>query len=254
MRLTYLGSGNAFAPQRDWSCVLVNDAILLDAAPSLLTNLKRLRLDPADIQHVFISHFHGDHFFGLPFLLLEYHFMSRTTAPLAVIGPPGVEEVVRRAMLLAYPDLEALGWPRPMVFMEAVPGERQTAEGVAFSAVEMSHGNASLRALGYRLFLDEGVLAYSGDTGMTEAIYDLVEGARVIILEACSEEISEVHLGRRALREILARAPGDAVIFLNHLDVPGSRPWESLNVVIPRDLQTYELAMRRGQPPEVRHG
>lgn len=253
MRITFLGTGNAFAPQRDWECILVNEAIVLDAGPSLLVNLKRAQCDPTRINHIFISHFHGDHFFGLPFLLLEYYFISRTDAPLAIIGPAGIEEKVRRAMMLAYPDIMQGGWPRPMTFVEAIPGTIQTANGVTFSAVEVAH-IPNYPAYGYRLHLDEAILAYSGDTGMSESIYTLIDGARVVILEAASQEVSAVHLGREALREVMAKLPQDCAVFLSHLDTPGAEPWREFNAVIPNDLASYTISFPTDRVPEVAHG
>ena len=69
--LTFIGTGNAFAPTRYWSSFLEGDRCLFDAPPTLLAHLKKLGKDPRDVEVAFISHFHGDHFFGLPFLMLE---------------------------------------------------------------------------------------------------------------------------------------------------------------------------------------
>jgi ribonuclease BN (tRNA processing enzyme) len=253
MRITFLGSGNAFVPQRDWGCVLVNDTILLDAGPSMLASLKRLGGNPAAIRHIFISHFHGDHFFGLPFLLLEYYFVTRTSEPLAIVGPPGVEEMVTKTMTLAYPDIMSRGWPRPLHFQEVAPGAVQTIDGVAYEAIEVEHGGDVLRAFGYRLHLPDGVLCYSGDTSMTDAIFDLVAGARAIIIEAASQDDSAVHLGREAMRTILARVPQDSVVFLNHLDTPSADPWRGWKVIVPEDLRSYEVRMTEDQRPEVHY-
>jgi len=239
MQITFLGTGNAFAPQRDWACILVNDTILLDAGPSALVNMKRLRHSPAQLRHIFISHFHGDHFFGLPFLLLDMYFVSTTEEPLTLIGPPGIEEHVRQMMTLAYPDIMDRGWPRPITFVEAQPEARQTVDGLTFSAVPVRHADDYLKPFAYRLYFDDGILANSGDTAVTPALQDLVAGARVVILEAASQEESTVHLGLRALRELLARMPKDSQVLLNHLDTPDAKAWQDLPVTVPRDLQQF---------------
>lgn len=253
MKITFLGTGNAFAPQRDWGCILVNESILLDAGPSLLVNLKRLALDPTRINYIFITHFHADHFFGLPFLLLEYLFVSPTDTPLTIIGPPGVEALIRNTMTLAYPDIMQHGWPRPIRFVEAQPGAATTIDDLTFTAVEMDHGTEIIIPYGYRIMLPDGELAYSGDTRMTEALFDLVEQAHVLILEATSGETSSIHLGRDALRQILPHLMKDSVVFLNHLDTLSADPWSDFNVIIPHDLQTYQLDLSPEHSPEVRH-
>jgi len=249
MKITFLGTGNAFAPQRDCSTILVNDSILLDAGPGLLVNLKRLAQDPRDVRYIFISHFHGDHFFGIPFLLLEYAFVSRTDSPLTIVGPAGVEEHVRAVAELAFPNLLTPTWPRPLRFVEAHPGVSDTVDDLAFTPVAMRHGQTT--AYGYRLTLPDGVLAYSGDSSMTAALFTLIDGAGVIILEATSEEESPVHLGQEALRAITARIPKESITFLNHLDTPGDASWADLPVIIPHDLQTFQLDLQTACKPRV---
>ncbi|MHB9134141.1 MAG: MBL fold metallo-hydrolase [Armatimonadota bacterium] len=253
MKLSFLGTGNAFAPQRDWSSILVNDRILLDAGPSMLVNLKRLKANPATIRYLFISHFHGDHFLGVPFLLLEYHFITRTDEPLTIIGPPGVEEHIRQLMELAYPDVVRLGWPRPMQFIEAQANTTQSVDDLTFSAIRMAHMSETMIAYGYRLHLPDGVLAYSGDTSMTSALFQLVAGAQVIILEASSEETSTVHLGKEALRTLLARIGEDSIVFFTHFDTPEDDPWQGFNAIVPHDLESYDITLSTGLPPEVSH-
>lgn len=241
MRIAFLGTGNAFAPQRDWSCLLINGTILLDAGPTMLANLKRLPADPAAIRHVFISHFHGDHCFGLPFLLLDNHFLSRTTAPLTVIGPPGIEAWTRDAMQLAFPDVVGKGWPRPTTFIEARAGETQTADGLTFTPLRMAHGDGWLQAFGFRLLLPDGVLAYSGDTRMTETLYTLVADARVIILEATEQAESTYHLGHADIQTLLSAVPADSSVFLTHLDSLEQATWRDLPVTLPNDLDVFAL-------------
>jgi len=251
MKITYLGSGNAFVPQRDWGCLLINDAVLLDAGPSLLLNLKRLNLDPAGIRHIFISHFHGDHFFGIPFLLLEYCFLSPTREPLAIIGPPGVENMIENVMRLAYPDVMHQGWPRPMIFVDVEDGRRHTVEGLPFTAIKLDHVADALDAFGYRIEFPEGMLAYSGDTRLTDAVYSLVEDARIIILEASSQNESPVHLGLNDLRKVLQRVPKDSLVFLNHLDTSGPEPWQEFHAIVPNDLQSFRIDFSAQHPLEV---
>jgi ribonuclease BN (tRNA processing enzyme) len=56
---------------------------------------------------ILLSHLHGDHFGGLPFLILDAQF-SRRTRPLVIAGPPGVEARVRDAMEVLFPGSSAV--------------------------------------------------------------------------------------------------------------------------------------------------
>src|SRR2546426_4590548 len=99
VRVTVLGSGDAFGSGgRLHSAYLVETprhTFLLDCGPTILQALKRNGRDPAAVDFVLLSHLHGDHFGGLPFLFMEYRFEEPRSRPLAVYGPPGTERRVR---------------------------------------------------------------------------------------------------------------------------------------------------------------
>src|SRR3990172_13069724 len=103
--LLFLGSGNAFAPGRYWSSFLLNGRYLFEASPVALPHLKRCEVPLEEIEAIFISHFHGDHFFGLPFLLLEYAERTSRSKELTVIGPPGIEERVHNVTAAGFPNV-----------------------------------------------------------------------------------------------------------------------------------------------------
>src|SRR5439155_1704622 len=93
LEITFLGSGNAFAADgRYWSSFLVDKKYLFDAPPTLLPHLKQLRVPLPDIEVIFLTHHHGDHFMGVPFLFLEYLYMTERSNDLYIVGPPGVRE------------------------------------------------------------------------------------------------------------------------------------------------------------------
>src|SRR5260221_691992 len=101
MRLQFLGSGDAFGSGgRFNTCFHVTAAatsFLVDCGASSLIAMRRFGVDPNRIATVFISHLHGDHFGGLPFLILDAQF-SRRLAPLTVAGPPGLRQRLAEAM------------------------------------------------------------------------------------------------------------------------------------------------------------
>jgi len=239
MEITFLGSGNAFMAERECGCILVNDNIMLDAGPGALLSLKRLHKDTAKISHIFLSHFHADHSFGLPFLLLEWMFIARSEAPLAIIGPAGVEERVHTIMELAYPEIMAMGWPRPMIFHEVNPGVPDSVAGVEFTAIQVEHGAPYQTCYGYRLHTPEGVLAYTGDTHYCQAVQELAAGARAIIIETDSHPTSPVHIGMEDLHTFLATVPAETTVFLNHLDTTDVGKWAGLDVTVAEDLRGY---------------
>ena len=66
-----LGSGNAFLPSgRLHSFLLIDKHMIVDCPPTALASLRKAGISPADIDTILITHVHGDHVFGFPFLSL----------------------------------------------------------------------------------------------------------------------------------------------------------------------------------------
>ena len=86
MKLTIVGSGDAFGSGgRLNTCFFLETAkaaLLIDCGASALPALKGQGIEPNRIDAIILSHLHGDHFGGLPFLLLDGQFLSRREKPL----------------------------------------------------------------------------------------------------------------------------------------------------------------------------
>ena len=94
IEIYFLGTGDAFGSGgRLQTCIHVKTQefrFLIDCGASALIGMKRFGVDPSLVDLIFLSHLHGDHFAGIPFLILDGQF-SRRTRPLQIVGPPGVE-------------------------------------------------------------------------------------------------------------------------------------------------------------------
>ena len=101
-QVTYLGTGsaNSFPDRYPTSQVLQirNRFVLIDCGEGAQFQLRRFKIPHARISQIFISHLHGDHFFGLPGLLTSYWLENRTT-PLEIYGPEGLEHLMRTLCL-----------------------------------------------------------------------------------------------------------------------------------------------------------
>ncbi len=109
--VTFAGCGDAFGSGgRYQACIHLRRPgrrpVLLDCGATSLSALKACRLDPGEIGTVFVSHLHGDHFGGLPFLILDGQFCGRTS-PLAMVGPPAPRRL-GHAMEYLFPGSSAV--------------------------------------------------------------------------------------------------------------------------------------------------
>ena len=185
--VTFAGSGDAFGSGgRYQACIHLarpgRAAVLLDCGATSLTALKSLRLDPGEVSAVFVSHLHGDHFGGLPFLILDGQF-SRRTGPLTIVGPPGLTQRLTDAMECLFPGSSAVARRFGVSTVELAPGSRAEAAGVSAQAWAADHPSGA-PALILRLGLGDKTIAYTGDTAWTDAIAAASAGADLLIAEA----------------------------------------------------------------------
>ncbi len=186
MRLTVLGSGDAFsAGGRLMSCYMLDDGgrrFLIDCGPSVLAGLHRAGFASNDIPLIFISHLHGDHFGGLPFLFIDAVYPRQRRTPLTLAGPLGLEARFRLACEVLYPRIASLTPDFELNFVELAPGARREFDGVAVTPFEVDHYSGS-PSLALRFELGDRVFAYSGDAGWSDAVVAAGRGADLYLLE-----------------------------------------------------------------------
>ena len=184
VEVRFLGTGSASAPGgRSTSCLLVRDGtttLLLDCGSAALPTITRV-IDPSTIDAVLVSHLHGDHFGGIPFLLMHQAYAGRRR-PLAVAGPAQLERRVHDVAVALFPDFYAQPAPYPVEFIVYGQGERDIA-GARIAALPVTHLPGS-DPHGLRVQIGGKLIAYSGDAEWSDAIPALAAGADLFVCES----------------------------------------------------------------------
>jgi len=104
MKLTILGcyaaTPRSFTNPTSQVLEIRNHLFLIDCAEGTQVQLRRNKLRFSKINHIFISHLHGDHFYGLIGLVSTFMLLNRTT-DLHIYGPKGIEEVIKLQLKLS---------------------------------------------------------------------------------------------------------------------------------------------------------
>jgi ribonuclease BN (tRNA processing enzyme) len=219
VRLTVVGCGDAFGSGgRANTCFWLEGGaatVAIDFGATSLVALKRMGLDPNRIDAILISHLHGDHFGGLPFLLLDAQFDSRRDTPLTIVGPIGLRERLTAAQEVFFPDSSKTPWRFALDVVDLPCGTPYRVAGLDLVTFEVVHPSGA-PATALRLADGVRTLAYSGDTSWTDRLPEAARGADLLIVECYR----------------LANAPA------NHLDLATLEEKRAL-LNVPRTLLTH---------------
>lgn len=199
-----IGSGNAFSSSgRAQACFLLEsraDRMLLDCGATSLMQMHRLDVDVDWLDRLLVTHFHGDHIGGIPFLLIHYEYISQRSRPFEMLGPPGLREAVQRLFDAMYAGIELSFEVR---YIEMRENQRQKTGGFTIESIPVSHKPESL---GYRITGAQGrTFAFSGDTRWCDNLERLYDGVDVGLIELSLERQPQGGTSHLALDETIAK-------------------------------------------------
>jgi ribonuclease BN (tRNA processing enzyme) len=250
MQVKFIGSGDAFGNGgRFQACILLRGPghaeVLLDCGASSLVALKQQRHDPAKIGLVLVSHLHGDHFGGVPFLVLDGQFTHRTR-PLHVAGPAGVRERVQAAMEVLFPGSTHVQRRFAVQFHELA--DRQPFQfdvdggrgGLVVTPYEVVHASGAA-ALALRVEWQGHTIVYTGDTEWTEVLVEVAQGTDLLIAEGYTyQRKTRFHLDVATLQQQAGRL-GARRIVLTHMSPDLLSRVDEVGWQTARDGMTVEL-------------
>jgi len=194
LELQVLGCGDAFSTGgRLHTCFLLRGEsdgrplapTLLDCGATSLTAMKDRGIEPAAIRTVLVTHLHGDHFGGLPFLLMDAHYRARRTEPLTLAGPPGMAERLKRLQESLYPGSSTRVLNFDVEFRVLKARRLSRVNGLLVTPFEVVHpSGAPSHAL--RIEYAGRTLTFSGDTEWTEELCTAAAGADLFVCECNS--------------------------------------------------------------------
>ncbi len=182
--LKIIGSGDAFSTGgRFQTCFYVQSIsanFLIDCGATAFTSLKKNGIDQEDIDFILISHFHGDHYGGLPFIILDAAVHNRRK-PLTIICPEGGKEHIQQLLNLLYPGSNPMD-KIDIIFKYYRSNQNLKHEQLNILPMSVKHTNATFpHAL--RIQISDKVIAYSGDTEWTSNLIEIAKDADVFICE-----------------------------------------------------------------------
>jgi ribonuclease BN (tRNA processing enzyme) len=210
MRIQFAGCGDAFGTGgRFNTCFHVSaqgGRFLIDCGATSLVALKQLGIDRNAIDLILFTHFHHDHFGGLPFFLEDAQLIARRERPLVLAGPPGLPARVTTMLEAAFPGSSQMQWRFPLSFRELEIGSINDLGLFTVTPQPVRHDERAGPCLAHRIACDGKVLTYSGDTEWTDTLIDAGRGADLFICECYTRNKPwRGHLSLAVLKEKFAQ-------------------------------------------------
>lgn len=214
--IIFTGVGEAFEPAQGNSSVLLRSTettVLIDCGYAVPRGLFAMDLDPDLVDVIFLTHFHADHWFGLPPVLRRW-VQEKRKKELWVAGQTGIEEKVKMLLELGYPGMLAkstfsiqfIEIEQPWKFRE-----------LTLSTAPTKH---SIRNLAVRIDGPGFTLGVSGDGELTQASRDLFSNCTTLVHEAFfADKQADVpaHTCAKEVIEFCATLPAIRQLALVHL-------------------------------------
>ena len=181
MKIIILGSGDGFSNNNTSFFVETNINILFDCGFTVPNYLTDISEDVEFLDIIYVSHAHGDHFFGLGQLLFQYWGKNRQKK-LYIIGS---QEVIRKIKKLTSLLIEEYDFDKKIIYLSAKTGHEINIKNNAFNFAETIH---SAKNLAVRLDYQSNSLCYSGDGLPTKEAISLYDNSDLLIHEIAEDD------------------------------------------------------------------
>lgn len=197
MKVTFIGTGTMSSTTRCNTSILVDD-ILFDIGMGTIKQIERLKIYAKSIKYVCISHYHSDHFFDIPNLLIGRDNRNEKTT-LSLIGAKGLRNKVIELMKFTHSDgnehkYDKIEEKYNIKFVELEEGETFKESNFSITAIPMKHGNCH-PIYGYILEKEGTKIAYCCDMTLFDAFYDICKNVDYLFSDVNGLETDKMHIG-----------------------------------------------------------
>jgi ribonuclease Z len=178
--INFLGTGGSVATvERDNTSFLIRhsaDLILIDCPGSIVQKIKKLNVEPADIQTILITHIHPDHVYGLPSFI---HSLMLTESRIDLFGS---ERTINfcHGLLELFRLLDKKIKCRVRFFPLGANQEFVIANSIPCTTMKVPHNESSL-GFGFRFNTSGPSMFYSGDTPIHPPLFKSIAGVDYLI-------------------------------------------------------------------------
>jgi ribonuclease BN (tRNA processing enzyme) len=182
----FVGSGDSFGSGgRFQTCIVVDgprSRFAIDFGTSSLIALAQQGIEHNSLDAILLTHLHGDHCGGVPFLLIDAMLAAKRTRPLVIAGPRDLRRRMDQIREALFPGSHVMTPKFPLTWIEMAPGTPHAVLDLMVTPEAARH-TAETNPTAVRVEVADKVIAYTGDTEWTDDVARVARGADLFIAE-----------------------------------------------------------------------
>ncbi len=244
MQIKILGNGGAINDGLPFNSFMIDEFFLAETPPDIMYSLFREKADLSRIRIIYLSHYHGDHYFGLPFLILRLFFNSagkKIDNRITLIGPAGIRSRAKEICSLALGEKHPVNdWiEENLTFTEISAGsEIKFDNGISLKFFSMYH---IAETYGFALYKNEKIaFSYFADTLWDDKLSEQIKLFPEFIIADLNGEPSDprkVHMSEDdLLQKAIQLSEGRITFYGTHLKYQKESVIHEIRYVHPGDI------------------
>jgi ribonuclease BN (tRNA processing enzyme) len=182
----FVGSGDSFGSGgRFQTCIVVDgphSRFAIDFGASSLIALAQQGIEPNSLDAILLTHLHGDHCGGIPFLLIDAMLAAKRTRPLSIAGPRDLRRRMDQLREALFPGSQVMTPKFSLAWIEMEPGKPHPVLDLIVTPQPARH-TTETNPTALRVEVGGRIIAYTGDTEWTDDVARVARGADLFIAE-----------------------------------------------------------------------
>jgi ribonuclease BN (tRNA processing enzyme) len=221
MKINVLGCGDASASggrlQTAFYVEADNVKFMIDCGATALVGIKKMNIDHRELDAIFLTHLHGDHFGGIPYLLIDLNITKRTK-PLHIFGPKESDRKIKELAEVLYKGHGVDKNKFQVLINDYVSGETFSFKSIKVTTYKVKHTD-SVYPHALRFELEGKVICFSGDTQWVNELIPAAKDSDLFISECSFYDTKfEGHMSYTDLEQHLPEINSKKVL-LSHMSL-----------------------------------
>jgi ribonuclease BN (tRNA processing enzyme) len=189
--VTFVGSGDAFGTGgRFQTCILIDapeTRFVIDFGASSLIALNKMGIEHNTIETIVLTHLHGDHCGGIPFILMDAMLGAKRQTPLTIAGPRETEKKLVTINEALMPGMHVMTPKFDLEYVEIDVMKRTQLGNLTITSFPANH-TGQTNPTSVRVEVAGKVISYTGDSAWTKHMPKVAENADLFICECYYHE------------------------------------------------------------------